>query len=646
MDNIQTTPGNDQSLNTDQPAPNNPAPPINLGNSSSRKYLVALGVGVFLAILSVIAFIFLSPKSTNKQTRPGTQSTNVSPSITISTSPTPIDNFHYETPIASSAGEKVEGEVMVTVKKNVTEQQLGEVIKIYNAKILRRVKAINLYVLKVPRGEEDAIIAGLSKNQLIEDASRDYVTQIFASVNDQLYGQQWALKNTGQPSPDAGTPNADINAEPAWDITQGDGVKVGIVDSGINENHPDLAGKVIAAKTFMTDSIEDQLGHGTHVAGIIAANTNNGIGVAGVCPKCQLIIAKTQGDDPKGTGTLAALAEGITWVTDQGAMVINASLGSYQTEPPLQNAVTYAMSKGVIFVSAAGNDNADKQSYPAAYAGVISVASTDNKDKKSNFSNFGSWVKVAAPGSNIMSTMPTHPYGLQETHPGINTDYGVISGTSMASPIVAGVVALLVGSTHAASRDAVIGRLYDTADKIEGTGSWWERGRVNAAKALEGAQARRPGQPNTYCISTENECDSAATPTAPPQASGGGAGVPQPGQCDKKYKLNNPLKKNFGDPNCDFTKDGLSKLLKELDPKNADKWFNKIIPCESEYNPNAYAPFSHSPDPAGTWGLFQMGRGRNGQYDHGDVEWKTQVRNAVQYNKGIGGSFDYWGCNR
>ena len=642
--------GNNPPVGNNQPTESTQSPVPPMRNNVNPKYLVAAAVGILLILLTVFAFIFPSAKGPTSQKQPPQQQPKRTSVEITPTSPVPVNNFDYTIPASASAGDKIEGEIMVTVKKGVTQKQVEAVIGGYDAQIVRTVPQIRLYILKVPVGQEDTILDQLSKNQLIENASRDYVTQIFAAANDQLYGQQWALKNTGQ---DGGTANADINVEPAWDITQGEGVKIGIIDSGINENHPDLEGKTIAKKAFITDSVEDNLGHGTHVAGIIAADTNNGQGVAGVCPKCQLIIAKTQGDDEKGSGTLAALAEGITWLADQDAMVINGSLGSLDTAPPLQNAVNYAIGKGVIFVAAAGNDHVNQKNYPAAYPGVISVAATDNKDKKASFSNFGSdWVRVAAPGENILSTMPTHPYGLQQTHPGTKIDYAAISGTSMASPVVAGVVGLLVGSTHAKSRDAVIARLYETADKIEGTGTSWEKGRVNAGKALEGAQARRPGQPNGYCISTEHECDSQTAPTDGP-ASGAKPAQPgqpgqsgQPKQCDKKYTLNNPMKKNFGDPNCDFTKDGLSKLLKELDPKNADKWFNKIVPCESKYNPNAYAPFSHSPDPAGTWGLYQMGRGLNGKNDHGDVEWKLQTSNAVNYNKGIGGTFSYWGCNR
>ncbi|MBP9719577.1 MAG: hypothetical protein KBD46_03830, partial [Candidatus Levybacteria bacterium] len=131
-------------------------------------------------------------------------------------------------------------------------------------------------------------------------------------------------------------------------------------------------------------------------------------------------------------------------------------------------------------------------------------------------------------------------------------------------------------------------------------------------------------------------------------ATGGtGSGIPPTADnCGGLYTLANPLG-NFGDPTCDFKKDDLYTLLKQQDPANADKWFFKIVPCESSYNPNTWRDpniLPQTPDPAGAWGLFQMGRGRNGQYDHGDVYWKDQATSAVEWNKLIGGSFGYWAC--
>jgi hypothetical protein len=135
-------------------------------------------------------------------------------------------------------------------------------------------------------------------------------------------------------------------------------------------------------------------------------------------------------------------------------------------------------------------------------------------------------------------------------------------------------------------------------------------------------------------------------PSQTPSGAPGGNVPPNTSTCGGKYRLTNPRKKNFGDPSCNFTKNDLFTLLKQQDPANATKWFNTVVSCESGYNPNAYAsPATGTPDKGGAWGLFQMGQGKNGTYDHGDVEWRLQASNAVNYNnKVIKGNWRYWAC--
>ncbi len=144
-----------------------------------------------------------------------------------------------------------------------------------------------------------------------------------------------------------------------------------------------------------------------------------------------------------------------------------------------------------------------------------------------------------------------------------------------------------------------------------------------------------PGNPN----STVNPASSGTSNTVTTQV---GNPAATSGNCNGRYSLGNPIG-NFGDPNCNFSKDGLFQILQQIDPGNANFWYYSVVPCESSYNPNAYNPYAK--DPAGAFGLFQMGRGRNGQYDHGDVEWHSQPGNAVSYkNIVLGGSFAYWAC--
>lgn len=382
----------------------------------------------------------------------------------------------------------VTGQIIVQFKSQYTDAQINEQLKKYNASISKKIPEIKQTVVRVPKGQEDAIVKKLQTDGYIETAQRDYTTHALYAPNDQGFTNQWALNNTGQVVQGApGQGNDDIRAVTAWNVSLGNGIKVAILDTGINLSHPDLAGKIVAQKVFTTNSIEDNNGHGTHVAGIIAANTNNGIGVAGVCPNCQLIIGKVMDDN--GDGTTSNTIAGIIWAADQGAKVINLSLGTTDpaSSPLYQQAITYANQKGAVIVAAAGNSNTAAKLYPAANQGVISVGATDNTNKKASFSSYGDWVKLAAPGTNILSTMPNHT-----NEKGV-LNYGYDSGTSMAGPFVAGVAALVAATQYGTSPQAIENRLYATANKINGTGTFWSQGLVNATDAVgAGADSSQP----------------------------------------------------------------------------------------------------------------------------------------------------------
>ncbi len=382
---------------------------------------------------------------------------------------------------------QVEGQIVIKFKKGYTKEQQAEHLKQYDATVIKTIEGINYTIIKVPPGQENAIIEKMKSDTLIEKALPDYTSHATFIPNDENYQLQYMFKNTGQIINNTpGVVGADIKAEEAWEVTKGTGVKVAILDSGIDATHPDLAGKVVAQRVFVSSTMDpditDRNGHGTHVAGIIAANTNNSTGVAGTCPECQLIIGKVVVSDASGnaTGATSDIVSGMTWAADQGAKVINLSLRSTssQTQPLYQEGVNYAISKGAVVVAATGNDASSMVTWPAGNEGVVSVSATDNSDKIAPFSNYGSYVKVAAPGVFIASTFPTTPNAKRVLN------YGYSSGTSMSSPVVAGVAALVWASPFGTSNTTVINRIYTTADKIEGTGSRWSQGRVNAAKAV------------------------------------------------------------------------------------------------------------------------------------------------------------------
>jgi subtilisin family serine protease len=274
-------------------------------------------------------------------------------------------------------------------------------------------------------------------------------------VNDPLFARQWALDQ--------------LNAPEAWArAARGAGTTIAVVDTGVDLAHPDLSSKLVAGQDFVAGEADcpagpqDENGHGTHVAGIAAALTNNGIGVAGVAPDAQIMPVRVL--DAEGSGSSEDVAAGIRWAADHGAEVINLSLGELpivgQLEPlneDIEAAVTHAWDRGSLVVAAAGNENFPLCSYPSFADHAVCVGATDSRGLPSFYSNFPnskSMLGFRAPGGvgsvfceddeDIWSTMwPGSSYDCRGS--GSISGYETLAGTSMASPQVAGVAALLSG---------------------------------------------------------------------------------------------------------------------------------------------------------------------------------------------------------
>ncbi|MFC7321268.1 S8 family peptidase [Halobacillus campisalis] len=310
-------------------------------------------------------------------------------------------------------------------------------------------------VLKV--GNVEAVVKALNKNPNVEYAEPNYEFDAAWTPNDTYYNSvQYGPQTTNTPA--------------AWDITRGStNQQIAIIDSGVDYNHPDLDDKTIRGYDFIDNDYDpmDENGHGTHVAGTAAAETNNSQGVAGMAPDTEILAVRAL--DASGNGSLAAIADAIRYSADQGAEVINLSLGCDCDTQTLENAVNYAWSQGSLVVAAAGNDGVSTTFEPASYSNVIAVGAVDENDNRASFSNYGTWVDVTAPGVDIASTVP-------------NGGYAYMSGTSMASPHVAGLAGLL--ASQGKSNSEIRSAIENTADPISGTGYYFNDGRINSYEAL------------------------------------------------------------------------------------------------------------------------------------------------------------------
>lgn len=376
-----------------------------------------------------------------------------------------------------------QNEVVVRFKQNLTEAGL--------AQIKTEIKAVSAqklgytYVFRTEGMEAKALMAYFQKwdisyvephflyltNDYYDDQENQTDSETSADIsanfkpNDNLYSKyQWNLPL--------------IETVEGWQLNRGTkDVIVAVVDTGADLQHPDLRTQLLPGYNVISgnDNPQDDVGHGTHVTGIISALVNNNLGVAGMTWYNKVLPVKVL--DQTGAGSTYAVAQGIIWAADHGAKVMNLSLGNYADSSFLHDAIRYAYDKDVALIAASGNDNTERPGFPAAYPEVFAVAASDSQNMKAPFSNYGDYIDVTAPGVSIASTYP-------------NNQYAALSGTSMASPHVTALAALIRSANPDLKNTDVYEIMRQTAQDLgpKGRDKYFGFGLIDVVKAVQMAE--------------------------------------------------------------------------------------------------------------------------------------------------------------
>ncbi len=354
-------------------------------------------------------------------------------------------------------------ELLVRFRSEVTPAEIEALNGQYGATVVKRIAQVNVYQLKFPAGSDlPAMEQAYRQSTLIEKTEMNQLLRLPKAIpNDAELGAQWGLQKMMVPE--------------AWNITTGSSsVVVAILDTGVDANHLDLIDRIVPGYDFVNGKAgipDDDYGHGTQMAGIIAGEGINGAGISGVNLKCTVLPVKVINAD--GIGTAADIVEGLLYAADHGAQVINMSFGGYTYSETLNDAIQYAHQRNVVIVAAAGNEATATPAYPAAFPNVLAVTATAPDDQKWPEANYGSHVALAAPGVGILTTTNNGGYG-----------YG--TGTSHAAAMVSGVAALLKAKDARYSNVQIEKQLQASADDlgVKGRDTTFGAGRVNAFHAL------------------------------------------------------------------------------------------------------------------------------------------------------------------
>jgi subtilisin family serine protease len=383
-------------------------------------------------------------------------------------------------------------EFTVQFRQDVSKERAEQIIEEKGSVVVAAQRTPGYYTLAVPEGkglfETLREFSALDEVAFAEPSEAGFNDALAYMPDDPEFGKLWGLHNTGQAvNGVTGTADADIDAPTAWDITRGDpNVIVAVIDTGADLNHPDLTANFFPRGTEDWDfadtadpSPDDANGHGTHVAGT-AAGVDNAVGVIGVAPRCRIMplrVDLTAGMNQNRADAINYVAAQATAHPDR-CYVINCSWKMSGDHAGVHNAIINAVSKNVVVVYAAGNANTNidvTPQYPAIYAEVIAVAATDQSDVRASFSNYGTKVDVSAPGVNIYSSYP-------------DDTYAYLDGTSMASPHVAGLAALVWSRNRTLTNQQVRQIIENNCDNIDAKNPTFAgklgKGRINAFRSL------------------------------------------------------------------------------------------------------------------------------------------------------------------
>ncbi len=425
------------------------------------------------------------------------------------------------------------GRILVRYENGVKADVMNDLLAREGLSLMGRIEGLDVQVMAVAPGEELRVIRRLQADSRIRYAEPDYIFSAHTTTpNDPYYAAyQWDMRK--------------IHANDAWDVTTGtSSVIVAVVDTGVDLTHPDLQANVIGGYDFVNDdaSPEDDQGHGTHVAGIVAAVGDNHEGIAGMAWGVKLMPLKVL--NSYGSGYSSDIANAIIWAADHGADVINLSLGGPNGSSTLESSITHAYNAGALIIASAGNDyeKGNPVFYPAAYDHVLGVAATGDVDEHASYSETGFFVDVAAPGGNPADEFDANPnHWITSAYwRGSGHAYAQIAGTSQAAPHVSGLAALLLSIDSSLSNDQLQQIIEDTSVDLgtDGRDDFFGHGRIDAAAAVAAVK------PATVTPTPTATATQTPTATASPTATVTWTPTPVPTSSPQPPSGNEPVNDN------------------------------------------------------------------------------------------------------